>query len=113
MGRMTDAERAKLTSVSFMFTTPPELVKPPPMDWEVGLKALQEFKNANGGKTRVPEKSMFDNGQGGQFDLAKWTQRQRQLYKNTYTTPGQRKNFGKLTEDRKVKLASLNFDFEK
>jgi hypothetical protein len=31
-------------------------------------------------------------------DLGKWAQRQRQLHKNTFVTPGERKGFGKLSE---------------
>ena len=111
MGMMTVAEKAKLESVSFLFTTPPELVRPPPMDWDVGLRALSDYKKKHG-NTKVPEKTMLDNGQGGQFDLGKWRQRQRQLYKNSYVNPGARKGFGQLSEDRKKKLEELNFDFE-
>jgi hypothetical protein len=111
LGMMTDAERAKLTSVSFLFTTPPELVKPPPMDWEVAFTHMEDFYKKHK-HTKVPEKTMLDNGQGGTFDLGKWRQRQRQLYKNTFVTPGQRKGFGKLSEDRKKKLEGIKFDFD-
>jgi hypothetical protein len=31
-------------------------------------------------------------------DLGKWAQRQRQLHKNTFVTPGERKGFGQLSE---------------
>jgi len=39
-------------------------------------------------------------------------QRQRQLYKNTFVTPGQRKDFGQMTDGQKAMLATLQFKFD-
>jgi hypothetical protein len=39
-------------------------------------------------------------------------QRQRQLYKNTFVTPGQRKDFGQMTDGQKAMLATVQFKFD-
>lgn len=39
-------------------------------------------------------------------------QRQRQLYKNTYTTPGAREGFGQMTDGQRDKLATVQFLFD-
>lgn len=107
-GKMADGERDKLASVQFLFDPTP---LPKPMDWDHALKELASFKKRTGDVNKVPEKTMFDDGQGGTADLSKWAQRQRQLYKNTYVTPGERKGFGKLTEEKKTKLESIGFNW--
>mmetsp|Transcript_29313 Transcript_29313/g.49424 ORF Transcript_29313/g.49424 Transcript_29313/m.49424 type:complete len:212 (-) Transcript_29313:223-858(-) len=106
-GQITDSQRDKLATVQFLFDPTP---LPKPMDWDHAFKELSGFKQKHG-NTKPPEKTMFDDGQGGSADLGKWSQRQRQLYKNTFVTPGERKGFGKLTDDRKAKLESIGFNW--
>ena len=36
-----------------------------------------------------------------------------QLYKNTFVTPGARKGFGTMSEERKCKFEGIGFNFDK
>jgi len=106
-GQMSEEQKDKLDSLGFEFDVPEELRGPPPVNWDAAFEALKAYHKRHG-DTKVPEKTLF--GDLNQ-DLGKWCQRQRQVYKNTFVTPGARKSFGKLTEEQKAKLDSLDFDF--
>ena len=65
------------------------------MDWDVGLRALSDYKKKHG-NTKVPEKTMLDNGQGGQFDLGKLIFNDCQITSNTGTNVSKQARSGLL-----------------
>lgn len=110
-GQMTDEQLKLLEGIEFPFDLPEELKGPPPIEWDAAYEQLVIYQQTNK-NCLVPQATVVTHTDGSEIKLGKWVQRQRQVYKNTYVTPGARKSFGKLTDEQKEKLEAIGFDFE-
>jgi hypothetical protein len=80
------------------------------VDFNVGIAELKKFKAANG-NLMVPQNTVVEVD-GQEIKLGKWSQRLRQLHKNTYITPKARAGFGQMTDVQKKELDAIGFMFE-
>ena len=110
-GQMTDEQLKQLEEIGFPFELPEDMKGPSPVEWDGAYEQLVEFQKKNK-NCLVSQATIATLADGSEIKLGKWVQRQRQVYKNTYVTAGARKSFGKMTDEQKVKLEAIGFEFE-